>query len=433
MKISVVGTGYVGLVAAVCLAETGHDLIGVDIDESVVQRLNAGEPTIYEPGIKDLLVDNLSKGRLRFTTDIIDGIRNSSVIFVAVPTPPGEDGSADISYVLKVAEVIAKNIDEYKIVVNKSTVPVGTAEQVKKLISSLTAVEFDVVSNPEFLKEGAAIQDFLHPDRIVVGAESLKAFQIMDKIYQPYVRTGAPILHMDVPSAEMTKYVSNAMLATKISFINEMARVCDAVGANINVIRKAVGYDTRIGTSFLFPGVGYGGSCFPKDVRAIVQIGTKTGTGMHLMQAVDKVNDEQKDYICGKIFSVFGKDLTGLRFAVWGLSFKPRTDDMREAPSLHIIGRLLAGGAEVVGHDPQAMKVARTHHFKEDIRYAKSPLEALDQADALVLVTEWNEYRGIDLQAIKACMRGSRVFDGRNIFDREDMERLGMEYYGIGC
>lgn len=433
MKLAVVGTGYVGLVAGVCFAESGHDVVCVDVVESKVEKLRTGVPTIYEPGLEEMLKRNIRLGRIRFSTSLVESMTDVQFIFLAVPTPQDEDGSADLQHVVKVAELIGEHLKDYKVIVNKSTVPVGTADKVTATIRSKTQSDFDVVSNPEFLKEGDAIKDFMKPDRIVVGADTERATKLMRKLYDPFVRTGAPILCMDVKSAEMTKYVSNAMLATKISFMNEMSRICDKVGANINVVRKAVGADRRIGTSFLFPGAGYGGSCFPKDVRAIEKTGLKNGVAMHIMQAVTLVNEEQKKVLTEKILARMGKDLKGKKIAVWGLSFKPQTDDMREAPSIVTISDMLAAGAEVVAYDPQAMEESREHYLKDSITYAPDMYSALEGADALILMTEWTVFRSPDFKSVKDRMKGNLIFDGRNIFDREEIEENGLEYFGIGC
>lgn len=432
MKIAVVGTGYVGLVAGVCFADTGHDVVCVDIDERKIEKLKKGVVPIYEPGLEELMLQNYESGRLQFSTSLSEHLDQCEVVFIAVGTPMGEDGSADVQYVLKVAEEIGKHMKDYKVVVDKSTVPVGTADKVKAEMKKYTDLEFDVVSNPEFLKEGAAIQDFMQPDRIVIGCESKKAEAKMLKLYDPFVRTGAPIYCMDVKSAEMTKYVSNAMLATKISFINEMARLSDAVGADINKVRKAVGADKRIGYSFLFPGVGYGGSCFPKDVNAIEKTGKDFGLPMDLMTSVTKVNEAQKNFM-PEIMSREFESFEGLNIAIWGLSFKPKTDDMREAPSLTLIEFLLEKGANVTAYDPQAMEVTKEHYLQDRIQYATSRYSALDQADALVLMTEWTEFRSLDFDLLKSKMKGCKLFDGRNIYSKEDVESNGFEYFGIGC
>lgn len=432
MKIAIVGTGYVGLVAGVCFAESGHDVVCVDIDEKKIQKLREGIVPIYEPGLSDLMMHNIEAGRLTFTTSLSEVIDQVQIVFIAVGTPMGEDGSADVQYVLAVAREIGQNMKDYKVVVDKSTVPVGTADKVSEEIRRHSDIEFDVVSNPEFLKEGAAVDDFMKPDRIVIGCNSDRSEALMRKLYDPFVRTGAPIYSMDVKSAEMTKYVSNAMLATKVSFINEMSRISDAVGADINKVRKAVGADKRIGPSFLFPGLGYGGSCFPKDVKAIEKTGLDLGLDMAIMRAVGAVNDSQREVLVEKIKTHF-PDLQGKTFAIWGLSFKPKTDDMREAPALTIIDVLLKAGAKVVAYDPQAMEVARDFYLKDSISYAKNPNEALQGADALVLVTEWTEFRSLNFEVLRERMSGRHIFDGRNIYDRSEVEAEGFTYEGIGC
>ena len=433
MKIAIVGTGYVGLVAGVCFAEAGHHVYCVDIDEAKVEKMKMGIVPIYEPGLSDMMTHNMKVGRLEFTTSLSSVLADVEIVFIAVGTPMGEDGSADVKYVLKVAEEIGKSMSSYKVVVDKSTVPVGTADKVAAEMRKHTDLEFDVVSNPEFLKEGAAIDDFMKPDRIVIGADSEKARDKMLKLYDPFVRTGAPMYCMDVKSAELTKYVSNAMLATKITFMNEMARVADSVGADINRVRKAVGADKRIGSSFLFPGVGYGGSCFPKDVNAIEMTGKAMGLPMSIMQAVTEVNEDQKRYMCRKITQDYGQDLKGMTFGIWGLSFKPKTDDMREAPSLVVIEDLLSRGAEVKAYDPQAMEVTRAHYLGDRIAYGPNPYDALEGCDALILMTEWTEFRTLDFGKLKAKMKGHRIYDGRNIYDRSDCEAQGFQYTGVGC
>jgi UDPglucose 6-dehydrogenase len=441
MKIAVIGTGYVGLVTGTCLAESGNQVICMDIDEGKIGMLNAGKTPIYEPGLEELIDHNTSHGRLSFTTDMKAAVRHGDIIFIAVGTPPGEDGSADLKYVLGVARDIGKYMNGYKVVVNKSTVPVGTGDKVRAAVASRTKQKFDVVSNPEFLKEGAAIEDFMKPDRVVIGTETPKAIELMNELYAPFVRTGKPILIMDIRSAEMTKYASNAMLATKISFINEMANICNSLGADIDSVRKGMGYDKRIGFEFLFPGVGYGGSCFPKDVKALVQTAREHHVDARVLQAVEEVNESQKKVIFQKIVNHFKtksgarsrgtKQLAGRTVAVWGLSFKPRTDDMREAPSVVIINSLLRAGARVTAHDPVAMNEAYKI-FKDRIVLAKDNYEALKGADALAVVTEWNEYRTPDFQRMKKLMRSPVIFDGRNIFNREELRKMGFTYFGMG-
>ncbi|MCY2958783.1 MAG: UDP-glucose/GDP-mannose dehydrogenase family protein [Planctomycetota bacterium] len=433
MRIAVVGTGYVGLVAGTCFAESGNSVVCIDIDQAKVDGLKRGIVPIYEPGLEELLERNVRDGRLSFTTSYAEGIPRAEVVFIAVGTPPGEDGSADLKYVLSAAREIGRHLTGYAVVVDKSTVPVGTAKKVTAAIRETTKQPFDVVSNPEFLKEGAAIDDFLKPDRVVIGAESKRAAEVMEELYAPFVRTGNPILHMDVASAELTKYAANAMLATRISFMNEIANICMKVGASIDHVRKGIGSDARIGSRFLFSGVGYGGSCFPKDVQAIVRTAADLGYDFRILQAVEAVNERQKHLLVEMVQAHFGKDLKGKRFAVWGLAFKPNTDDMREAPSVVVIEGLLAAGAKVTAYDPEAMAECKKHHLSDRIDYADVPMAALQGADALVLVTEWNEFRRPDFEAVKSALKTPVVFDGRNIYPRATLERLGFTYYGIGC
>ncbi len=431
MKIAVIGTGYVGLVVGTCFAETGNRITCVDVDEQKIQLLRSGKVPIYEPGLEELIARNVGEGRLFFGTDVHEAIRQCKVIFIAVGTPQGEDGSADLKHVLAVARAIGKVMDGYRTVVLKSTVPVGTNKKVREEIAALTKHEFDVVSNPEFLKEGAAIDDFMKPDRVVIGSESTRATQVMQELYSPFLRTGKPILVMDPPSAEMTKYAANAMLATRISFMNEMARICDLVGADVNEVRKGIGTDSRIGFPFLFAGAGYGGSCFPKDVRALERTAQAHGYSPRIIRAVEQVNEEQKHLLCEKVFKHFGKDLRGKHFALWGLAFKPKTDDMREAPSLVVIDGLLAAGATLTAFDPEAIKECK-RHVGDRIRYADTALAALEGAEALVLVTEWNEFRHVDLEEVKRMLKKPVVFDGRNIFSPARMREMGFVYHGIG-
>jgi UDPglucose 6-dehydrogenase len=442
MKISIIGTGYVGLVTGTCLAESGNDVICMDIDAKKIELLNSGTVPIYEPGLEELIKRNVSHDRLSFTTDMSKAVRTSDLIFIAVGTPPGEDGSADLKYVIGAAKEIGKYMNSYKVVINKSTVPVGTADKVRAAVAGKTKQKFDVVSNPEFLKEGAAIEDFMKPDRVVIGVDSPRTTELMQELYAPFVRTGKPILLMDVRSAEMTKYASNAMLATKISFINEMAVICAGLGADIDNVRKGMGFDRRIGFEFLFPGVGYGGSCFPKDVKALVQTASEYGVDAKVLKAVEMVNDRQKTVLSSMIIRHFSsktankksltrKPLMGKTIAVWGLSFKPRTDDMREAPSVVIINSLLRAGAKVKAHDPVAMPGAR-RIFKNRIQLFEDGYEALRSADALAIVTEWNEFRTPDFQKMKKLMIKPVVFDGRNIFNQDELRKLGFTYYGMG-
>ena len=432
MRIAVVGTGYVGLVAGTCFAESGNDVVCIDIDAEKVQKLRSGVVPIYEPGLEELLRRNVHDKRLGFTTDYAEGVPRAQVVFIAVGTPPGEDGSADLKYVLDAARSIGRHMKTYTVVVDKSTVPVGTAAKVRAAIAETTSCEFDVVSNPEFLKEGAAIDDFLKPDRVVIGSESPRAAEVMDELYAPFVRTGNPILHMDIASAELTKYAANAMLATRISFMNEVANICTLVGAKIDQVRRGIGSDARIGSRFLFAGIGYGGSCFPKDVQAIVRTADERGYDFRILKAVEEVNRTQKRMLVERIQERFGKSLAGRRFAVWGLSFKPNTDDMREAPSIDVVHGLLDAGAKVVAYDPEAVAECRRHHFGDRIEYSDVPMTALKGADALVLLTEWNEFRRPDFEAVKAALKTPVVFDGRNIYSRATLEKLGFEYFGVG-
>jgi UDPglucose 6-dehydrogenase len=433
MRIAVVGTGYVGLVAGTCFAESGNNVVCLDIDEDKIERLRQGEVPIYEPGLEELLKRNVHDGRLSFTTSYTDAIGNAQAVFIAVGTPPGDDGSADLRYVLAAARSVAEHMTGYLVVVDKSTVPVGTADKVAAKIREHTEHEFDVVSNPEFLKEGAAIDDFLKPDRVVIGASSERATEIMEELYAPFVRTGNPILTMDIASAELTKYAANAMLATRISFMNEVANICTRVGAKIDSVRKGIGSDARIGSRFLFAGIGYGGSCFPKDVKAVVNTADEHGYDFKILKAVEEVNDQQKRLLADMVTDHFGQDLAGRRFALWGLAFKPNTDDMREAPAVVVVEALLQAGAKVTAYDPVAMEEARDHHFGDRIDYAEVPMGALEDADGLVLVTEWNEFRRPDFEAVKAALKTPVVFDGRNIYPRKTLERLGFTYYGVGC
>jgi UDPglucose 6-dehydrogenase len=432
MKIAVVGTGYVGLVAGACLAETGNDVVCCDIDEDKVRRLNDGEIPIYEPGLEPIVARNLEAGRLTFTTDVTAGVKASEIIFIAVGTPPGEDGSADLQHVLAVARTVGEAMERETIVITKSTVPVGTADKVRAEIERHTDIPVHVCSNPEFLKEGAAVDDFMKPDRVVIGVDSEFAGRKLTELYEPFVRTGNQILLMDIASAEITKYAANAMLATRISFMNMIARLCEATGADVNQVRKGVGSDARIGSSFLFPGVGYGGSCFPKDVKALVRTENELGVDAGILEAVEALNEGQKRLILGWIEDYFGSDLTGRTFAVWGLSFKPNTDDMREAPSLVTIAGLLERGARVVAHDPEAMDESRTHYLGDSIEYRETPYEVLDGADALVIHTEWMPFRRPDFERIRQELAAPVVFDGRNLYDPARMADMGFDYYSVG-
>jgi UDPglucose 6-dehydrogenase len=434
MKISVFGTGYVGLVVGACLAENGNHVIAVDIDEEKIARLKRGEIPIYEPGLSELVARNVAEERLSFTTDFDQAVKSSKILFVAVGTPQGEDGSADMSHVLAVAKGIARAMNERKIVVLKSTVPVGTNRRVKEVISGATEYSVGVVSNPEFLKEGAAIDDFLRPDRVVIGTDERETAEVMEELYRPFVRTGNPVLVMDPESAELTKYAANAMLASRISFMNEIARLCEKVGADVSQVRRAVGSDRRIGHAFLFPGAGYGGSCFPKDIRALLRTARDAGLELKIVEATETVNEEQKLFLLSKIRRHFGEDLKGKTLALWGLAFKPRTDDMREAPALSLIRGLVRAGARVQAYDPEAMREAKAQLADVDghVAYCRKSYEACDGADALVLVTEWNEFREPDFDRVKKLLRRPVVFDGRNIYNPETLKELGFAYYGVG-
>ncbi len=430
MKIAIVGTGYVGLVAGACFAENGNDVTCVDKDAAKVRLLRRGRMPIYEPGLEEMVQRNTAEGRLVFTTVLNKAVRQSAIIFIAVGTPQGEDGSADLQHVLAVARDIGRAMNEYKVIVDKSTVPVGTAARVRDLIGRETKHPFSVVSNPEFLKQGAAIEDFLKPDRVVIGAEDARAADIMRELYAPFTRTGAPVMVMDCASAELSKYAANALLATRISFMNEVANVCEAFGANIDEVRKAIGSDRRIGSSFLFAGVGYGGSCFPKDVKAILKFAADKGYDFETLRAVDSVNQRQKGRLVAKMQNHFG-NLSGKTIALWGLAFKPRTDDMREAPAITIVERLLAAGARVQAYDPEAGKVARGL-FGSRIHLADKSYDALKGADALAVVTEWNEFREPDFPRMRKLMRSAVIFDGRNIYNPEQMQMHGFAYFSIG-
>ncbi|MBI1222766.1 MAG: nucleotide sugar dehydrogenase [Bacteroidetes bacterium] len=436
MKIVVVGTGYVGLVTGTCFAEVGIDVVCVDIDQKKIEGLRNGIMPIYEPGLEEMVIKNYEAKRLRFSTNLGDAIKGADVAFIAVGTPPGEDGSADLKYVLAVAREIGENMNNYGVVVTKSTVPVGTAEKVNSAIKEALAqrnvdIEYDVASNPEFLKEGAAIEDFLKPDRIVVGISSQKAQEIMAKLYKPFTLNGHPVIFMDIPSAEMTKYAANSMLATKISFMNDIANLCEIVGADVNLVRKGIGSDARIGTKFIYPGIGYGGSCFPKDVKALIRTAAEKGYNMRVLTAVEEVNEAQKEVMYNKVVSHFGTDLTGKTFGFWGLSFKPKTDDMREAPSLVIIEHLLSAGAKVKAFDPVAMEEAK-HMIGNKIEYCAEQYDTLKGVDALILATEWPEFRFPNFEQMTEIMNDKVIFDGRNIYDSSELKDKGFIYYGIG-
>jgi len=431
MKIAVIGTGYVGLVAGACLAETGNDVICADILEEKIARLNRGEVPIYEPGLEPLIASNLAAGRLSFTTDVPAAVRGSDVIFIAVGTPPGEDGSADLKHVLDVARTIGAAMNGEKIVITKSTVPVGTAKLVREAIQAKAQHPVHVCSNPEFLKEGAAVDDFMKPDRVVLGVDSEYAATVLTDLYAPFVRTGHSILIMDVPSAEITKYAANSMLATRISFMNAIARLCEVTEADVDAVRRGVGSDARIGPSFLFPGIGYGGSCFPKDVKALMRTMRDLGVDYSILEAVEAVNEGQKRTMLERLADRLGGDLSGKVIAVWGLAFKPNTDDMREAPSLVTIEGLLGQGAKVVAHDPVAAEEAR-RHLGDRITYVSTNYDALDGAHALVIHTEWLPYRNPDFARMRAAMAEPIIFDGRNLYDPADTARAGFEYHSIG-
>lgn len=437
MKIVVVGTGYVGLVSGACFADVGIDVTCVDIDQNKINKLKNGIMPIYEPGLEEIVTRNYKSGRLHFSTDLGEAIQGAEVAFIAVGTPPGEDGSADLKYVLAVADEIGSKMTDYIVVATKSTVPVTTGEKVRSAIQDAldkrsSSQSFAVASNPEFLKEGAAVEDFLKPDRIVIGVDDEHAEKIMQRLYKPFQLSGDRIIYMDIPSAEMTKYAANAMLATKISFMNDIANLCEKVGADANMVRKGIGSDPRIGNKFIYPGVGYGGSCFPKDVKAIIKTAKQYGYELKVLQAVEDVNDAQKYVLANKVKAHFGEDLSGLTFAMWGLSFKPNTDDMREAPATVIIDQLIEAGARVKAYDPVAMEEAKSHYIFDKVTYCKDAYEALVDADALLLVTEWSEFRIPSWDVVKKLLKSKVIFDGRNIYDKKYLESLGLSHYGIG-
>jgi len=431
MKITVVGTGYVGLVSGTCFAETGNTVCCVDIDENKVKKLSNGEITIYEPGLEKLFQRNLKEERLNFTTNLAEGIKDAQIIFLALPTPPGEDGSADLKYVLGVAKEIGKLLTDYKVIVNKSTVPVETANKVRNAILENYDGEFDVVSNPEFLREGVAVDDFMKPDRVVIGTSSERAKKLMNDLYAPFVRQGNPVIYMDERSAELTKYAANAFLATKITFMNEIAQLCEKLGADVDMVRRGIGSDERIGKRFLFPGIGYGGSCFPKDVQALVRSSTDVEYDFQILNAVMDVNERQKLHLVPKIQKYFGGNLKGKHFALWGLAFKPNTDDIREAPALYIIDALVKEGATVSAFDPEAMNNVRKT-IGDKIEYADGQYDALEGADALIIATEWNEFRTPDFLRIVKKLKSKAIFDGRNLFDTSAIKDLGFYYESIG-
>jgi UDPglucose 6-dehydrogenase len=430
MNIAVVGTGYVGLVAGTCFAESGNDVVCVDIDEQKIAMLNQGKVPIYEPGLEEMVQRNAEEQRLSFTTDLTAAVKKASIVFIAVGTPQGPTGHANLDYVRATANGIAKAMDSFKVIVTKSTVPVGTADQIRQWIAAETSQPFAVVSNPEFLKEGAAVDDFMKPDRVVLGGDNPEALEAVKELYEPFVRTGNPILVMDSRSAEMSKYAANAMLATKISFINEVSRLCEEMNADISEVRRVIGLDRRIGPHFIFPGAGYGGSCFPKDIRAMISMGG-ANPEMLLLKAVEQVNERQKGILVEKVRRHFGSEISGLTFAVWGLAFKPRTDDMRDAPAITVIEELLKAGAKVQAFDPEAMGEAKKA-FGDRITYVSRNYDALAGASALLILTEWNEFRRLDFKRIKAALKQPVIFDGRNIYDPVELKKLGFTYYSIG-
>jgi UDPglucose 6-dehydrogenase len=438
MKVTVVGTGYVGLVTGTCFAEVGIDVTCVDIDVKKIENLKKGIIPIYEPGLEPMVLRNVDKGRLHFSTDLTAVIQEGTdVIFSAVGTPPDEDGSADLQYVLAVARQVGQAMNDYVLIVTKSTVPVGTAEKVRKALKSEldkrgVNIPFDVASNPEFLKEGDAINDFLKPDRIVVGTDSEKAVEIFQRLYKPFTLNGHPVIFMDIASAEMTKYAANSMLATKISFMNDIANLCEIMGADVNMVRKGIGSDSRIGKKFIYPGIGYGGSCFPKDVKALIKTAQENGYNLRVLTAVEEVNEDQKSVLFNKVSDYFGGNLKGKQIGIWGLSFKPQTDDMREAPSIVIINKLLEAGVKVKAYDPVAMPEAEHRHFGNQIEYAKDQYEAAIDADALLIVTEWPEFKFPNLNVLKKLLKQPAIFDGRNIYEVSDMQQSGFDYYCIG-
>ncbi|TMI97138.1 MAG: UDP-glucose/GDP-mannose dehydrogenase family protein [Bacteroidetes bacterium] len=431
MKIAVVGTGYVGLVTGTCFAETGNTVTCVDIDKNKVEKLSNGQITIYEPGLEKLFLRNQREERLKFTTNLEEGIADAKVIFLALPTPPGENGSADMKYILGVAEELGKILKDYKVIVDKSTVPVGTAEKVRDVIAKNCECEFDVVSNPEFLREGVAVEDFMKPDRVVIGTESEKARKIMADLYAPFVRQGNPVIFMDERSSELTKYAANSFLATKISFMNEIARLCELMGADVDMVRRGIGGDERIGKRFLFPGIGYGGSCFPKDVQALVRSASDVKYDFKILDAVMEVNEKQKVYLIPRIKKYFNNNVTGKKIALWGLAFKPNTDDIREAPALYLIEELLKAGATVAAFDPEAMKNVRDV-VGDKISFTENQYDALNNCDALIIATEWSEFRTPDFEKMTQRMKSKVIFDGRNVFDLSQMKDLGFYYESIG-
>lgn len=431
MKIAVVGTGYVGLVTGTCFAETGNHVTCIDIDEKKVNKLRNKQITIYEPGLEALFERNIRQGRLEFTTSLEEGIKDAQIIFLALPTPPGEDGSADLQYVLRVAEDLGPMLEDFTVIVDKSTVPVGTAEKVTAKVKQGAKVDFEVVSNPEFLREGVAVDDFMKPDRVVIGAESERSIKLMEQLYAPFVRQGNPIIFMDVRSAELTKYAANSFLATKITFMNEIANLCELLGADVDKVRKGIGTDSRIGNRFLFAGIGYGGSCFPKDVQALAKSSTEVDYDFQILNSVMAVNTSQKQKLITPLSDYFNGDLTGKTIAVWGLAFKPYTDDIREAPALENIKGLLDSGAKVKAYDPEAMENVKGI-FGDQIYFAKDQYDALEQADALMIMTEWPIFRTPEFEKMASALKNKVIFDGRNLYDLQQMEELGFEYHSIG-
>jgi len=436
MHVAIVGTGYVGLVTGTCFAEVGINVTCVDIDRKKIENLKNGISPIYEPGLDEMIDRNVKKGRLHFTTDLSKIVNDTEVVFIAVGTPPDEDGSADLQYVLSVAAEVGRNMNKYMLVVTKSTVPVGTAKKVRNALQTeldkrKSDLQFDIASNPEFLKEGAAIDDFMKPDRIVVGVESEKAQDIMTRLYKPFVLNGHPVIFMDIPSAEMTKYAANSMLATKISFMNDIANLCEIMGADVNMVRKGIGSDTRIGTKFIYPGIGYGGSCFPKDVKALIKTADENGYSMRVLKAVEDVNDDQKSVLFNKLMKYFNNNISGKQIALWGLSFKPQTDDMREAPSLVLIDKIIEAGAKVKAYDPVAMHESK-RRIGDRIKYASDMYDALKNSDCLLIATEWSEFRLPDFLQIKKLLKTPVIFDGRNIYNLTEMKESGFDYFCIG-
>ncbi len=431
MKIAVVGTGYVGLVTGTCFSETGNKVTCIDIDQKKVDKLSKGEITIYEPGLEKIFLRNLREGRLTFTTNLAEGVKEAEIVFLALPTPPGEGGAADLRYVLGVAKDLGKIMTDYKVLVDKSTVPVGTAEKVHAAVAENYKGEFDVVSNPEFLREGVAVDDFMKPDRVVVGTRSERAKKLMSDLYAPFVRQGNPVIFMDEKSAELTKYAANSFLATKISFMNEIAQLCEKVGADVDIVRRGIGSDDRVGKRFLFPGIGYGGSCFPKDVQALIMSSEEVNYDFKILKAVEEVNEAQKLHLIPKIKKYFNAELKGKHFALWGLAFKPNTDDIREAPALYLIDALVEAGATVTAYDPEAMPNVK-NTIGDKIKYAESQYGALKNADALIIATEWSEFRTPDFEVIDSLLKGKAIFDGRNLFEVKYITNMGYHYESIG-